>query len=118
MLTNKELRTAPGFNRTREERAKNNIHYAANWIVGGYENTMLDYNEHTEEYQSAKEALLDTEELKNEIYQAATTEIYDEGFCGWGGDAPRILRDINLLGKEKLMQLIDKEIIAQNIEVE
>lgn len=117
MLTNKELRTAPGFNRTREQRAKHNIHHAANWIIGGCENTMSDYAEHTEEYQSAREALLDTEELKLQIYQAATTEIYDEGFCGWGGDSSKILKDIRLLGKEKLMQMIEAEIVNQNITV-
>lgn len=116
MYTNATIKSAPGFNRTKEERAKHNIHHAANWIVGGYENTMSDYAEHTEEYQSAKEALLDTQALKEEIYHAATTEIYEEGFCGWGGDASRILKDIRLLGKETLMNLIDAEIVAQNIQ--
>lgn len=116
MLTNKEIKSAPGFNRSKEDRAKNNIHHAANWIIGGYENTMMDYAENTEEYQSAREALLDTNSLKEEIYQAATTEIYEEGFCGWGRDAPKILKDIRLLGKELLMKLIDAEIIAQNIQ--
>lgn len=117
MLTNKEIKSAPGFNRTTEERAKHNIHNAANWIIGGYENAMSDYSEHTEEYQSAKEALLDTEELKLEIYQAATSEIYEEGFCGWSGDASKILKDIRFLGKEKLMQMIEAEIVNQNIAV-
>lgn len=113
MLTVRNIKSAPAFNRTREQRAKHNIHHAANWIIGGLENTMSDYSEHTEEYQSAKEALLDTEELKLQIYQAATSEIYEEGFCGWGGDAPKILKDIRLLGKEKLHELIMKEIKKQ-----
>ena len=117
MLTNKEIKSASGFNRTAVQRAKHNIHHAANWIVGGYENTMMDYSEQTEEYMSAKEALLDTEALKDEILQAATTEIYEEGFCGWGGDAPLILHDIKALGREKLMELISAEIENQNIAV-
>lgn len=113
MLTVHNIKSAPAFNRTREQRAKHNIHYAANWIIGGYENTMSDYAENTEEHISAKEALFDTTSLRDEIYNAATTEIYEEGFCGWGGDAPKILKDIRLLGKEKLHELILSEIKKQ-----
>jgi hypothetical protein len=112
-LTNKVIKSASGFNRTREQRAKHNIHYAANWIIGGYENTMEDYKKDSEEYKEAESQLANHEALVNEIYTAATTEIYEEGFNGWGGDTNRILKDIKFLGKENLMKLVEREVIKQ-----
>jgi hypothetical protein len=113
MYTNATIKSAAGFNRTREQRAKHNIHYAANWIIGGYENALEDYSESSEQYAVAKAALANRDQLKEEIYTAATTEIYEEGFCGWSGDAPKILKDIRLLGKDRLMEFIDKEVNGQ-----
>ena len=113
MYTNATIKSAAGFNRTREQRAKHNIHHAANWIIGGYENALEDYFESSEQYVEAKAALANRDQLKEEIYTAATTEIYEDGFCGWGGDAPKILKDIRLLGKDRLMEFIDKEIANQ-----
>lgn len=112
-LAKRYIGSAPNKSKTRENRAKHNIHHAANWIIGGYENLMLDYPETAEEYISASKALEDRESLASEIYIAATTEIYEEGFCGWGGDADRILKDLKFLGKEKLMELVNAEITEQ-----
>jgi hypothetical protein len=113
MYTNAEIKSAPGFNRTKEQRAKHNIHHAANWIIGGYENAMSDYPKTSEDYLAAANVLNNKTALAEEIYAAATTEIYEDGFCGWGGDSVKILKDIRLLGKETLMKLIDKEIASQ-----
>ena len=112
-LTNKVIKSASGFNRTREQRAKHNIHYAANWIIGGYENTMEDYKTDSQENKEAEAQLTNHKALVNEIYSAATTEIYEAGYNGWGGDAKRILKDVKFLGKEKLMELVENEVIKQ-----
>lgn len=113
MYTNIMIKSAPGLNRTKEQRAKHNIHHAANWIIGGYENTMSDYPKTSEDYIAAANALNDKKVLAEEIYTAATTEIYEDGFCGWGGNSEIILKDIRFLGKEKLMSLINNEIANQ-----
>ena len=113
MFTNANIKSAPGFNRTKEQRAKHNIHHAANWIIGGYENAMSDYPKTSEDYVVAANALNDKKALAEEIYAAATTEIYEDGFCGWGGDSEKILKDILFLGKEKLMTLVNNEIAKQ-----
>ena len=113
MLTINNIKSAPAANRTRIQRAKHNIHHAANWIIGGYENVMQDHNKDDIEYKEAEAVLNNKYELANEIYHAATTEIYEDGFCGWGGDAPKILNDLRLLGKDTLLAYVNEEIVRQ-----
>ena len=68
----------------RQKKAFFNIKYAANDLLGGLENTMLDYPKDSEEYKSADVLLKDHNALVKELYGMATTAVYDEGFCGFG----------------------------------
>ena len=65
----------------REKKAFYNIKHAANDLLGGLENVMLDYTPDDPEYKSAKAQLADHEGLVKQLYEMATTAIYDEGFC-------------------------------------
>ena len=87
----------------RQKKAFRNIYHAANWIIGGLENTMQDNLPDSEEYQAAARELADHDGLVAELYRAATTELYDEGSCCFNESAARALRDIRFCGKEFLM---------------
>lgn len=94
----------------RQKKAFRNIKFAADWIIGGLENTLLDEPEDSEEYKSAKAQLDDHEALVDEIYNAAITDIYEEGSVAFGGNAERTLRDIRFCGKEWLMERVEARV--------
>lgn len=88
----------------KQRKAYLNIYHAANWIIGGLENTLLDYEEDSEEYKNAKERLSNHAGLVEEIYDAAISEIYDDGCCIFNDGAKRYLKDIRFCGKEWLLE--------------
>lgn len=66
-----------------ERIAKRNIEKCINWIVGGYYNCLQD---DTPEYlPESREA------LEEEIYESAMTNLYDDGYEGYG-KAPKEMR--------------------------
>lgn len=97
----------------RQQKAFRNIKYAADDLLGGLENTLLDYDEDSEEYKQAKELLSNHSELVNQLYKRATTELYGPGFCGFGKEAQMIIRDINFCGKDWLMERCEKRITKE-----
>ena len=97
----------------RQKRAFHNIYWAAQHLLGGLENTMLDYSKDDEEYKSAEALLKNHKELVNRLYEMATTAIYDEGFCGFGRQHQMAIRDINFCGKEWLMERCEKRITKE-----
>lgn len=97
----------------RQKKAFYNIKHAANDLLGGLENTMLDYSEDSEEYKSAERLLNDHDALVKELYGMATSAVYDEGFCGFSKAYQMIIRDINFCGKEWLMERCEKRITKE-----
>ena len=97
----------------RQKKAFYNIKHAANDLLGGLENTLLDNTEDSEEYKEAKALLDDHEALVKELYSMATTAVYDEGFCGFGSAYQMIIRDINFCGKEWLKERCEKRITKE-----
>nr|DAD78130.1 MAG TPA: 26S proteasome subunit [Siphoviridae sp. ctrgt10] len=97
----------------RQQKAFYNIKYAADDLLGGLENTLLDYDEDSEEYKQANELLSNHSELVNQLYKRATTELYGPGFCGFGKEAQMIIRDINFCGKDWLMERCEKRITKE-----
>lgn len=94
----------------RQKKAFYNIKYAANDLVGGLENTMLDYPEDSKEFKSAKALLADHDALVKELYYRATSSVYREGFVCFGKIAEMYIRDINFCGKEWLMERCERRI--------
>lgn len=98
----------------RERKAFYNIKHAANALLGGLENTLLDYGKDEPEYKSAKAQLADHEGLVIELYRMATTGIYDEGYCCFDPETiKKELRDINFCGKRWLMERCVVRIIKE-----
>ena len=97
----------------RQQKAFRNIKYAADDLLGGLENTLLDYDEDSEEYINAKRLLSNHSELVNQLYKRATTELYGPGFCGFGREAQMVIRDINFCGKEWLLERCEKRITKE-----
>lgn len=97
----------------RQKKAFYNIKHAANDLLGGLENTMLDYSEDSEEHKSAKRLLHDHNALVKALYKMATSAVYNEGFCGFGKAYQMIIRDINFCGKEWLMERCEKRITKE-----
>ena len=60
----------------RQKKAFYNIYWAAQHLLGGLENTLLDYSEDSEEYKSAEALLHDHKELVNRLYEMATTAVW------------------------------------------
>lgn len=91
----------------RHRRAYTNIRHAANWILGGLENVLEDFPEDSEEYRSAKESLADHDHLVEEIFYAATHNIYSD--CGEFFDpgVERSLKDIRFCGNDWLRATVD-----------
>lgn len=87
----------------RQKKAFKNIKYACDWLLGGLENTMLDNPEDSEEYKNAKAALESHDGLVKELYDMATTDIYQEDGFYFGNAAASYLKDIRFCGKEWLM---------------
>ena len=94
----------------RQKKAFYNIKHAANDLLGGLENTLLDYSKDSEEYGEAKALLDDHDELVKELYRCATTAVYSEGAVWLGKSAEKFIRDINFCGKEWLMQRCEARI--------
>lgn len=97
----------------RQKKAFYNIKYAAMDLLGGLENILLDYSENSEEYKSAKRLLNDHNRLVETLYKRATSEVYGEGFCGFGKAYQMIIRDINFCGKEWLIDCCEKRIAKE-----
>lgn len=97
----------------RQKKAFYNIKYAAINLLGGLENTLCDYQENSEEYKSAKRLLNDHNRLVKALYEMATSEVFDEGFCGFGKAYQMFIRDINFCGKEWLMERCEKRITKE-----
>lgn len=98
----------------REKKAFYNIKHAANDLLGGLENTLLDYSEDEEEYKSAKATLENHDLLVKELYGMATTAIYDDGCCCFNtAVVNKELRDINFCGKAWLMERCEARITKE-----
>lgn len=97
----------------RQKRAFHNIYWAAQHLLGGLENTLLDYSEDSDDYKSAEALLKNHKELVNRLYEMATTAVYGEGFCGFGKRHQMEIRDINFCGKEWLMERCEKRITKE-----
>ena len=97
----------------RQKRAFHNIYWAAQHLLGGLENTLLDYSEDSDDYKSAEALLKNHKELVNRLYEMATTAVYGEGFCGFGKQYQMEIRDINFCGKEWLMERCEKRITKE-----
>jgi len=88
----------------RQKKAYANIKHAADWLLGGLENTMLDNAEGTPEHESAKALLADHDELVSRLYDMATSELYDDGCCCFNRAAASYLKDIRFCGKAWLLE--------------
>ena len=98
----------------RERKAFINIKHAANDLLGGLENTLLDYAQDEPEYKSAKAQLADHAGLVTQLYRMATTAIYGVGSCCFNpATVQKELRDINFCGKEWLMERCEKRITKE-----
>ena len=64
---------------------------------------MLDNPEGSEEYENAKATLANHDGLVAELYNMATTDVYDDGSCCFSQAAASYLKDIRFCGKEWLM---------------
>lgn len=94
----------------RQKKAFYNIKYAANDLLGGLENTLMDYPEDSDEYKSAYAFLHDHDGLVKRLYEDATTCVYGPGYCGFGPAHERLIRDIRFCGKDWLMERCEERI--------
>lgn len=94
----------------KQKKAFRNILNAANWIIGGYENSLMDYHEGDEDYEAAKAILADHEGLVKEIYDEAITTVYYEDGAYFGPGAAKYLKDIRFCGKDWLMERCEKRV--------
>lgn len=86
---------------TKQKKAFVNIKHAANDLLGGFENTLLDYSPEEDEYKRAKAILENHDKLVELLYMNATSAIYDSGYCCFDKETCRKeLRDINFCGKQ------------------
>ena len=93
-----------------QKKAYANIYHAANWLIGGLENTMLDNEKDSPEYRNAATRLADHNGLVEELYEMAISDIYDDGSCYFGASAEKILKDIRFCGKEWLVARCDARV--------
>ena len=94
----------------REKKAYKNIKYACDDLIGGLVNTMQDFDKDSKEFKSAQKMLCNHDDLVDELYYMATTNVYDVGMCAFGESAKRYIKDIRFCGKEWLMEMCDKRI--------
>lgn len=92
----------------RQKKAWKNVKYAAQDYIFGIENGCNDNSKESKEYKDYMDALIDLDSLKDVVYHEAITNVYDEGFCGFGGDAQSYMKDIRFCGKEFIMRLVNK----------
>ena len=95
---------------TRQKKAYLNIYHAANWIIGGLENTMEDNLPGSEEHEHAKARLADHDGLVAEIYDEALSAVYGEGSCCFNQGAESYLKDIRFCGREWLMARVEARV--------
>ena len=89
-------------NRT-ERRAYRFINRLANYYIAGFENTLLDYDEHDEEYIETKATLSDHESLVKDIYD----------MCMDDDDTGRVpTKDIRFCGKGRIMEMCEAVVCA------
>lgn len=94
-----------------QKKAYRNICNAANDLIGGFENTLLDNSPNSKEYKNAKEFLTDHKSLVNELYRQATTAIFTGDACIFNTNVvSKLLREINFCGKDWLMERCEKRI--------
>lgn len=94
----------------RQKKAFKNVKYAAYDLLGGLENTMLDYPESSEEYKRAKALLNNHAALVRVLYYRATTAVYTNGAVWFNKAAQMFIREINFCGKEWLMECCERRI--------
>ena len=85
----------------REKQFRNNLDF----ILGGYENSMLDYPEQFP--QLSKDAVLDM--VKSEIF-----DLKNDG-CGWTQYGEGICEDLKFLGNDNMDRIIIKEAIKSGV---
>lgn len=88
--------------------AFNNIKHAANWCIGGLENSMQDNPEDSDEYKAALKELTDHEGLVEYVYDEGVSNMYGEGFCGFGPQYKKQIQQIKFCGKEWLMRVAEQ----------
>lgn len=96
----------------RQRKAYFNIKHAANHIIGGLENGLLDNACDSEEYKQYEAELKDHAGLVDTIYSEATTCIYGEGVMHFGKSAEVYMKDIRFCGKEWLLARVEG-VVAQ-----
>ena len=96
---------------SREKKAVANIYHASNWLIGGLENTCMDNDPESNEYVMAYTTLTNHNLLVEQLYNMATTEIYEDGsVCFDKSVCEKELRDINFCGKEWLLERCERRI--------
>lgn len=78
--------------------AKNRL----NDYIGGFENTLLDYEEQSEEYKNAKRALEDEKQIVDVIYR----ELVNDPIVATPMGLVSIKKDIRFIGKERIYEII------------
>ena len=91
----------------RQKKAWSNIKWAANDFIFGIMNGCLDTEKGSDEYNSYLNTLKNLEELKDTVYQEATTNVYREGSVYFGALAESMVKDIRFCGKEFLMKTVN-----------
>lgn len=94
----------------RQKKAYRNAIGAINFYIGGWENTLLDESEGSDDWKKAYDVLHDHDGLKEAIYHLATTALYING-CQFNDE--RLVKDIRLCGKEWLMERIEKRLVKE-----
>ena len=89
----------------RQKKVFFNVLGAANEIIGGYENALMDYSEGSEEYKTYENALANHENLVSEIYESAITQIHEELLERFPGCWD--VNEIRFCGKSFIMERIE-----------
>lgn len=90
-----------------QKKAYNNFDGAANDIIGGLENVLMDFEEDSTEYIQAQKSLKDHDELVSLIYFEGTHNFYREGLCGSGSQYRSEIQSIRFCGKKWLTELAE-----------
>ena len=69
-----------------ERGLRNNLYHCAAFIIGGFENTLSDYGEESEEGREAKEWLENRQQMVKDIMADGTSLLYGVGFEGIPSD--------------------------------
>ena len=90
-----------------QKKAYNNFDGAANDIIGGLENVLMDYEEDSPEYIQAKECLKNHDELVSLIYFEGTHNYYCEGLCAPADQYRSEIRSTRFCSKKWLTELAE-----------